>query len=50
MTRHRIFTVARSGMSGGDAVRVTPALFTSADDVDRLGAALRDLGTRARRP
>ncbi len=43
MDRHRIFTVARSGMSGGDAVRVTPALFTSADEVDRLAAALRDL-------
>ena len=47
MDRHRIFTVARSGMSGGDAVRVTPALFTSADEVDRLAAALRDLGAHA---
>lgn len=46
MTRHRIFTVARSGMTGGDAVRVTPALYTTADDVDRLVAALRDLVTR----
>ncbi|TDD57207.1 aminotransferase class V-fold PLP-dependent enzyme [Nonomuraea terrae] len=43
MTRHRIFTVARGGMSGGDAVRVTPALYTTADDVDRLAAALRDI-------
>ncbi|TXK40114.1 aminotransferase class V-fold PLP-dependent enzyme [Nonomuraea sp. C10] len=48
MTKHRIFTVARSGMSGGDAVRVTPALFTSTDDVDRLAAALSDLVTRPR--
>ncbi|MET8002628.1 aminotransferase class V-fold PLP-dependent enzyme [Nonomuraea glycinis] len=47
MDRHRIFTVARSGMSGGDAVRVTPALFTSADEVDRLAAALSDLGAHA---
>ncbi|MGP3934096.1 aminotransferase class V-fold PLP-dependent enzyme [Nonomuraea sp. KM88] len=46
MTRHRIFTVARSGMSGGDAVRVTPALFTSAGDVDRLAAALKDICAR----
>ncbi|MEO3805690.1 hypothetical protein [Nonomuraea sp. B1E8] len=46
MTRHRIFTVARSGMSGGDAVRVTPALFTSAGDVDRLAAALNDICPR----
>ncbi|MFC7590850.1 aminotransferase class V-fold PLP-dependent enzyme [Nonomuraea antimicrobica] len=46
MKRHRIFTVARKGMSGGDAVRVTPALFTSADDVDRLVAALRGVSRR----
>ncbi|MEO3891289.1 hypothetical protein [Nonomuraea sp. B5E05] len=46
MTRHRIFTVARSGMSGGDAVRATPALFTSAGDVDRLAAALNDICPR----
>ena len=43
LTRHRIFTVARTGMSGGDAVRVTPALYTSLDDMDRLAAALRDI-------
>ncbi|MEU8399488.1 aminotransferase class V-fold PLP-dependent enzyme [Nonomuraea sp. NPDC048892] len=47
MTRHRIFTVARKGMIGGDAVRVTPALFTSAADVDRLTAALRDISRRS---
>ncbi|MCF6471958.1 aminotransferase class V-fold PLP-dependent enzyme [Nonomuraea sp. MG754425] len=46
MSRHRIFTVARSGMTGGDAVRVTPALFTSAADVDRLVAALREIVRR----
>ncbi|MEU7004121.1 aminotransferase class V-fold PLP-dependent enzyme [Nonomuraea sp. NPDC046570] len=46
MTRHRIFTVARTGMTGGDAVRVTPALFTSADDVDRLANALRAINRR----
>ncbi|MDA0637459.1 aminotransferase class V-fold PLP-dependent enzyme [Nonomuraea sp. MCN248] len=48
MTRHQIFTVARSGMAGGDVVRVTPALFTSIDDVDRLVAALRDISARPR--
>ncbi|MEU8364322.1 aminotransferase class V-fold PLP-dependent enzyme [Nonomuraea sp. NPDC048882] len=47
MTRHRIFTVARKGMIGGDAVRVTPALFTSAADVDRLTVALRDISRRS---
>ncbi|MEV1248770.1 aminotransferase class V-fold PLP-dependent enzyme [Nonomuraea sp. NPDC049750] len=46
MTRHRIFTIARTGITGGAAVRVTPALFTSADDVDRLAAALRDIARR----
>lgn len=48
MTRHRIFTVRRGGVSQGDCVRVTPALFTSADDVDRLAAALSDVAHRMR--
>jgi isopenicillin-N epimerase len=43
MSRHRIFTVRRGGVSAGDCVRVTPALFTSTDDVDRLALALRDI-------
>ncbi|WP_433445399.1 aminotransferase class V-fold PLP-dependent enzyme [Nonomuraea sp. CA-141351] len=43
MNEHRIFTVARTGMTGGGAVRVTPALFTSADDIDRFAAALRGI-------
>ncbi|MEV0236282.1 aminotransferase class V-fold PLP-dependent enzyme [Nonomuraea sp. NPDC050786] len=43
MNEHRIFTVARTGMAGGGAVRVTPALFTSAEDIDRFAAALREL-------
>ncbi|MEV5499847.1 hypothetical protein AB0M50_31050 [Nonomuraea fuscirosea] len=52
MSRHRVFTVARTGMTGGGAVRVTPALFTSADDVDRLTEALRAISRRPppRRP
>lgn len=41
--RHRIFTVRRGGLAKGDCVRVTPALFTAAADVDRLAAALREL-------
>nr|WP_062332162.1 aminotransferase class V-fold PLP-dependent enzyme [Herbidospora sakaeratensis] len=45
-TRHRIFTVHRDGVTKGDCVRVTPALFTSAADVDRLAAALRELAGR----
>ncbi|MFC5822458.1 aminotransferase class V-fold PLP-dependent enzyme [Nonomuraea insulae] len=49
MNRHRIFTVRRGGLSGGDCVRVTPALFTTTDDVDRLVAAIRDVAHRMRR-
>ncbi|WP_062349343.1 aminotransferase class V-fold PLP-dependent enzyme [Herbidospora yilanensis] len=41
--RHRIFTVRRGGVSGGDCVRVTPALFTSRDDVDLFARALREI-------
>ncbi|MFI9786332.1 hypothetical protein ACIHEI_22980 [Kitasatospora sp. NPDC051984] len=42
MDRHRIFTVRRGGPTGGDCVRVTPALFTRAADIDRFTAALQD--------
>ncbi len=48
LDRHRIFTVRRGGPARGDCVRVTPALFTSRDDVDLLAAALRDLVSRMR--
>jgi isopenicillin-N epimerase len=43
LDRHRIFTVHRGGPAGGGCVRVTPALFTSRDDVDLLAAAVRTL-------
>ncbi|GGK94466.1 isopenicillin-N epimerase [Sphaerisporangium melleum] len=43
MNRHRIFTVQRGGVTAGDCVRVTPALFTTAEHLDRLAAALRTL-------
>ncbi|MCG5212955.1 aminotransferase class V-fold PLP-dependent enzyme [Streptosporangium sp. KLBMP 9127] len=48
MSRYRIFTVRRGGVTRGDCVRVTPALFTSAGDVDRLAAALHDVARRMR--
>ncbi|WP_431899190.1 aminotransferase class V-fold PLP-dependent enzyme [Nonomuraea sp. bgisy101] len=48
MKTYRIFTVQRGGVARGDCVRVTPALFTSTDDVDRLAAALRDIAWRMR--
>jgi selenocysteine lyase/cysteine desulfurase len=40
LTKHRIFTAHRTGIAKGDCVRVTPALYTTAADVDRLAAAL----------
>ncbi|MGF1606540.1 MAG: aminotransferase class V-fold PLP-dependent enzyme [Rhodothalassiaceae bacterium] len=41
--RHGIFTVRRSGPAKGDCVRVSPALYTSADEVKALVPALRAL-------
>ncbi|WP_245966183.1 aminotransferase class V-fold PLP-dependent enzyme [Sphaerisporangium album] len=49
MDKHRIFTVQRGGVTAGGCVRVTPALFTTADHVDRLAAALHDLPPALRR-
>ncbi|GAA2083613.1 aminotransferase class V-fold PLP-dependent enzyme [Actinomadura alba] len=46
LQRHRIFTVRRGGPARGDCVRVTPALFTSRDDIDGFAAALRGLARR----
>jgi selenocysteine lyase/cysteine desulfurase len=43
LDRYRLFTVRRNGLERGDCVRVTPALYNSADDVDRLAAALKQL-------
>ncbi|WP_437966971.1 aminotransferase class V-fold PLP-dependent enzyme [Sorangium sp. So ce260] len=48
MDTHRIFTVRRGGIAKGDCVRVTPALYTSVDDVDRLAGALVDVAHRFR--
>jgi len=38
---HGIFTVARTGVAGGDCVRVTPALYNLPADLDRFVTALR---------
>lgn len=43
LDRFGIFTVARDGVAAGCCVRVTPALFTHPDEVDRLTAALKTL-------
>lgn len=41
-----LFTVARTDIAGGDAVRVTPALYNGPADLERLVAALRVLAAR----
>jgi len=38
-----IFTVARTGVAGGDCVRVTPALYNLPPDLEKLVAVLREL-------
>ena len=41
--RFGVFTARRTGMARGDCVRVTPAIYNSVADVDRLAAALTEL-------
>ncbi|WP_326640819.1 aminotransferase class V-fold PLP-dependent enzyme [Streptosporangium sp. NBC_01755] len=48
MKRYRIFTVNRGGPARGSCVRVTPALFSTCDDVDLLAVAVRDIAGRMR--
>ena len=43
LDRYGIFTVWRTGVARGDCVRVTPALYNSPADVDRLIEALREM-------
>lgn len=45
LKEHRIFTARRTGIAGGDCVRVTPSLYTTPDDVDRLARALNGMGS-----
>lgn len=44
--RYQLFTVWRTGLARGDCVRVTPALYNSPADVDRLAAALKSIAVR----
>lgn len=46
LERYGIFTVWRTGVAGGDCVRVTPALYNSPQDADRLAAALTEMAAR----
>ena len=43
LSKHGIFTARRTGIAGGDCVRVTPALYTMPAHVDRLAAALKSM-------
>jgi selenocysteine lyase/cysteine desulfurase len=46
LDRYGIFTVWRTGVAKGDCVRVTPALYNTPADVDRLASALKELAAR----
>lgn len=41
--KYGIFTVQRTGSLQGDCIRVTPALFTSSDDIEKFSFALEDV-------
>lgn len=41
LSTHRIFMRRSSGVDGGDCVRVTHALYSTPEEVDRLARALR---------
>ena len=38
--RHKVLTVRRDGVAKGQCIRVSPALYTTEEDVDRFVAAL----------
>lgn len=46
LTEFGIFTTTRTGLAKGDCVRVTPALYNSVADADRLAAAITTLAAR----
>jgi selenocysteine lyase/cysteine desulfurase len=46
LNEFKIFTTTRTGLAKGDCVRVTPALYNSASDADRLAAAITTLAAR----
>ncbi len=43
LERYGIFTVQRTGVAGGDCIRVTPSLYNTTDDVDLLATALQEM-------
>jgi isopenicillin-N epimerase len=46
LKRHRLFVVWRTGLSKGDCVRVTPALYNAPADCDRLASALKTIAAK----
>ena len=42
----RIFTFQRTGLAKGDCVRVTPTLFNTPADLDKLASAVRTIAMR----
>lgn len=42
LDRHGIFTVHRDGVAKGSCLRITPALFNTMDQMDRVAGALRE--------
>jgi len=47
LERYGLFTVWRNGVAHGDCVRVTPSLYNTPDDLDRLASALKEMAARA---
>jgi selenocysteine lyase/cysteine desulfurase len=47
LDEHRVFTVHRDGVAHGACVRVTPGLYNSADDLDRVGRAIQAVAATA---
>ncbi|MDH4350731.1 MAG: aminotransferase class V-fold PLP-dependent enzyme, partial [Gemmatimonadota bacterium] len=47
LERYGLFTVWRNGVARGDCVRVTPSVYNTPADLDRLAEALRALAARA---
>ncbi|MCC2978333.1 aminotransferase class V-fold PLP-dependent enzyme [Sphingomonas sp. PL-96] len=41
VARHRLLVVAKAGLASGPVLRVTPALFNTTAELDRLAAAIR---------
>lgn len=46
LEKHGIFTTWRNGLAKGDCVRVTPALYNTPADLDKLAAALKTMAAR----